>query len=566
VTRLSDWPRAVGALAGAVLLAAIVAALSANVVARTFALPLVGAGTVAQWAFAGLAFAALASLVSEGEGLQGLATRLVGAFVAASLAAGLWEAAGRVGGVEPVLGWPSAWRFLSAAAFSALALAAALLGGPAALLAGAAGLALSLSPLPPLPFAAGLAVFAAALAARVPVALALLAGVIVSPGVLSDAALAQTVMRGLGPYVLLAVPLFVFAAALMVAGGVGERIVAAALWLARARRTALGEANVIASLLFGGVSGSSVADAAMGARLLVPGMVAAGYPAGRAAAVTAASAVLPNVLPPSIALLLAAAATDQSVGALWLAGVGAGLVLTVVLWVAVRLTPPRRAPAGSPDAVERSVAVPSGRAVLAGLVPPVLIAGGVLGGLRLGLVTAVEAGLLAVAVAAVFAVRVRGTRALVEALEEAAVQTGRVAILIAAAAPVGFLFATSGVDVSALLPDGPSTVVLLAAVALCLLVGTALDVGAAILLVLPVLVPATAAAGADPVHAALVLTIALLLGGLTPPVGMLVLVVKDVSGARGVYRAILPYLLALAAGLGMIAAGPALGVGLVRLL
>jgi TRAP-type C4-dicarboxylate transport system permease large subunit len=181
-------------------------------------------------------------------------------------------------------------------------------------------------------------------------------------------------------------------------------------------------------------------------------------------------------------------------------------------------------------------------------------------------VTAVEAGLFAIAIAAAFAVRTKGPAAVAVALADAAVQTGRVALLIAAAAPVGFLFATSGVDVAALLPQGPAITVLLAAAALCLLIGTALDVGAAILLVLPVLVPAAAAAGADPVHAALVLTVALLLGGLTPPVGMLVLVVKDVTGTGGVYRAIVPYLLALAAALGIILAVPAISVGLVRLL
>lgn len=617
---LAALPGRLGAVAAAGLLVAIVGALTANVVARTFGLPLVGAGTAAQWAFAVLAFAALPSLLAEGEGFRGLATRLFGAFVAVSLAVGLWEAAARVGGVEPVLGWPSAWRFLLAAAFAALGLAGALHGGPGGALAAAAGACLAIAPLPALPFAAGLGVFAAALALRVPVAIGLLAAVLVSPGVLSDAALAQTVMRGLSTYVLLAVPLFVLAAALMVAGGIGERIVAAALWLARARRTAFGEANVIASLIFGGVSGSSIADAAMGARLLVPAMVAAGYPPGRAAAVTAASAVLPNVLPPSIALLLAAAATDQSVGALWLSGVGAGFALAAALWVAVRLTPPadtrprrpdegrsgdprpgpadgsaptaqatrdrphhaqaRREcgrppsagtapPAGALGAAadeggERA-ATPSGRAVLAGLLPPVLIAVGVLGGLRLGIVTAVEAGLLAVAIAAAFAIGARGPVAVVEALGEAAVQAGRVAILIAAAAPVAFLFATSGFDVGALLPAGSALGVLLAGIALCLVVGTALDVGAAILLVLPVLVPAAAAAGADPVHAALVFSIALLLGGLTPPVGMLVLVVKDVSGAGGVYRAVVPYLLALVAALGIIAAVPAVSVGLVRL-
>jgi tripartite ATP-independent transporter DctM subunit len=543
----------------AALLLVVVAALALNMIARTAALPVVGAGTVAQWAFAVLAFVALPALVKGRAGVAGLATRCVGAFVAATLLAGLLGAAERLGGTEPVLGWPSAWRFQAAAILAAGGLVAAGLARPAGALAAAAGALLAFAPLPPLSFAAGIAVFATALALRVPVALALLAGVAVAPGPLSDAALAQTVMRGLSPYVLLAVPLFVFAAALMVAGGIGERIVVAARWLARARRSALGEANVLTSLLFGGVSGSSIADAAMGARLLVPAMVAAGYPPARAAGVTAASAILPNVLPPSIALLLAAAATDLSVGALWLAGIGAGFALTGALWIAVRLTPPEEgadAPADAPSAGE----------ALRGLLPPLGIAAAVLSGLRLGLVTAVEAGLLAILIAGVFAWRAKGLAALGAAVPEAAVQTARVALLIGAAAPVGFLFATSGVGVGDVLPDASGTVVLLAAAALCLLLGMALDVGAAILLALPVLVPAAVAAGADPVHAALVLSVALLVGGLTPPVGMLVLVVQDVTGAGGVYRAVLPYLLALVAALGILIAVPGISMGLVRLL
>ena len=551
----------------------IVGALAVNVAARAFALPIFGAATVAQWAFAILAFAAFPALIGDAHAamLRRIATRGVAGFVTVSLAVGFWQAAEQVGGVTPVLGWPTAWRYLAAALLSALGLAAALTAGRAGVIAAACGVALALWPVRDLPVGVGVAVFALALALRVPVALALLAGVLVSPGPLSDAAFAQTVMRGLSAHVLLAVPLFVLAAALMVAGGIGARIVAAARWLARSRRSALGEANVIASLLFGGVSGSSIADAAMGARLLVPGMVQARYPPAQAAAVTAAAAVLPNVLPPSIALLLAAAATDQSVGALWLSGLGAGAVLTAALWLAVRLTPPPPSPPpGAESGAAQDVAgdgdtretAPRGRTVLMGLGPPLAIAIVVLGGLRLGLVTAVEAGLLAVAVAALFAVRERGLAALVPAVREAGVQTGRVGLLIAAATPVGFLFATSGADVAAVLPGGPAPLALLAAAGLCLLVGTVLDVGAAILLVLPVLVPACAAAGADPVHAALVLSIALLLGGLTPPVGMLVLVTKDIADTGGVYRAILPYLLALGAALGIIMMVPAISVGL----
>ncbi|MCF3935610.1 TRAP transporter large permease subunit [Acuticoccus sp. M5D2P5] len=558
---MADRLRFLSHLTASLLLGIIVLALTTNVVARTFALPIVGASLVAQWALPALAFASLATLATSAPGRRRWPGQVILGFVFATLLAGLLSAGERVGGVEAVLGIPTAWRYHVAAALTALGFAVALLrGGPWLALAGLAGAALVLLPLPQLPLWVALAVFALALAFEVPVALALVAGAALAPGPLSDAAMAQSVMRGLSPYVLLAIPLFVFAAALMVAGGIGARMVVAARWIAQRRASALGEANVVTSLLFGGVSGSSIADAALGARLLVPGMVAAGYRPGRAAAITAASSVLPNVLPPSIALLLAAAATDQSVGALWLAGVGAGLTLTAALWIAVRLTPPQ-------PAAETVEAEPvRGRDALLGVLPPVAIAIVVLGGLRLGIVTAVEAGLLAVFIAAAFAAAFRGLGAFLAAISEAAVQTGRVAFLIGAATPIGFLFATSGLKAAAFLPAGPALLVLLAAAGLCILIGTVLDVGAAILLMLPVLLPAAVAAGFDPIHATLVLTTALLLGGLTPPVGVLVLVVKDITKARGVYRALIPYFAALVLAVGVLLLVPALTVGLVKTL
>ncbi|MEM8852110.1 MAG: TRAP transporter large permease subunit [Pseudomonadota bacterium] len=543
-----------GAIA-ALALFGIVAALLVNVVARSLGLALVGANTFALWIFAILALAALPSLTAQRvpvKGASGLACQAILGFVLATMGLGAVAAAERLGGTDAVLGLPVAWRYVAAALLCGLAVLTqfARCGPGLSGLAFGLGAAAAFLPLPPLPLAVAAGGLALALFVKVPVALALVFAVVLAPGPMAGAALSQTLMRGLSTYVLLAVPLFVFAAALLVAGGLGAKIVEAARALTGRRNTAMGEANVLASALFGGVSGSSIADAAMGARLLVPPMVAAGYTPSRAAALTASSAILPNLLPPSIALLLAAAATDQSVAALWLAGVGAGAVVLVALWLAVRLLPPEGKAAPS--------AKPSARALIGGLVPPVLMAAVILTGLRIGLVTAVEAGLFAVALGVLYAVLGNGWRAALTALSEAALQTGRVAVLIAAAAPVGFILATSGIDWSAALPGGNPLVATLAAVALALIVGTILDVGAGILVLLPFLLPAGVAAGADPIAFTLAVVVALLIGGLTPPVGMLILVVKDVTGADGAFRAVVPFLLALVAAAALIAAGPPL--------
>lgn len=540
-------------VAAAGVLVALALALGVNVVSRSLGAPVVGANLLAAWLLPVLAFVALCRMLPAGPGLREDGARLVSGFALAALGLGMASAAMRIGGTEPVLAIPVALRFWVGAVAAAAALVTGALLGVRAAVALLAGAALALLPLPALPAGLAAAAFALFLWLRAPVALALVAAVALAPGPLSDAAMAQSVMRGLSGYVLLAVPLFILAAGLMVAGGIGDDIVTALRRVTRGRPTALGEANVWASLLFGGVSGSSIADAATGARLLAPGMVRAGYTPARAAAICAASAILPNVMPPSIALLIAAAATDLSVGALWFAGALAAPVLAIALFIAVRLTPPRE-----PVVAAEGEGAAEADGVLVRLVPAVAIAVAILGGLRLGIVTAVEAGLLAVAIAAVFALRRAGMRPLLDAVLEAADQSGRVVLLIAAAAPVAFLIATSGLDVAAVLPAGPPALILAAAVALCLLAGTVLDAGAAILLMLPFLVPAVAAGGVEPVHAALTLSIALVLGGLTPPVGILILVVKEVTGAHGVYRAVVPYVLALAMALLAITVAPIL--------
>ncbi|MEM0906758.1 MAG: TRAP transporter large permease subunit [Pseudomonadota bacterium] len=534
--------RFTGVLAAAVL-AALVGAVALNVLSRTFGLGLVGANIAGAWLLPVLAFLALPGLIPKKATWRGDVSRVVTGFVVGVATLGLTGAASRVGGIEPVLGIPVALRFGVVAVVCVFALAIGLLNGRRHAVTLLLGAGLAALPLPSLPVLVIAVFFLVMLAIRVPVALALLGAAALAPGPLSDAALSQTVVRGMSHSVLLAVPLFVLAAGLLVAGGVGQHILSAVRALCGQRATALGEANVWASLGFGGVSASSLADAATSARLLVPTMVRAGYRRERACAISAASAVLPNIVPPSIALLLAAAATDQSVGTLWLAGLAAAPIFTGALLIAVRLTPPQSSAPEEKDPAPTDNT--SSRRPLAALLPVALMGAALVLALRFGLVTAVEAGCVAVLLALLFAAKEGGISAIGAALVEAARQSGRVGLLIGAAAPIAFLVATSGVNAADVIPTHSAAVALLVAVLLCLLVGTFLDAGAAILLMLPVLIPTLVAAGIGPAHGTLTLTLSLLIGGLTPPVGILILVVKEVGGADGVYRAALPYLAAL---------------------
>ncbi|MEM8663229.1 MAG: TRAP transporter large permease subunit, partial [Pseudomonadota bacterium] len=330
-------------LAGLVL-AGLVGAIAVNIVARILGLPVVGANLVAIWLLPLIAMVAFAP-AGVGTGWRSIGVAALFGFAAGEIGSGLLAAGFAVGGVEPVLGVPRGLRFLAAAGALLCALALfAVRVRQSQLLACAVGVGAALLPGWQLSeeaqLLAGLGAFALAIFVRAPVAYGLIAGAALAPGPLSEAAIAQAMVRGLSGHVLLAVPLFLAAAALMLVAGYGERIAAAARAISGKGRRAAGYANIGASALFGGLSASSLADAAMGGRLLAPAMVDAGYPSSRAAALTAAAAILPNVMPPSIALLLAASATDLSVASLWLSGAGAAVVLAAGLVVAVRLVPP----------------------------------------------------------------------------------------------------------------------------------------------------------------------------------------------------------------------------------
>ncbi|MEM6848336.1 MAG: TRAP transporter large permease subunit [Pseudomonadota bacterium] len=536
------------------LLAGVVAALAVHVCARWFGLPIVGGAAVAQLLFIWLGIGGLA-VFAAGEGGSQPNWRQFGlsfilAFAAIRLGWGAVQAGSMIGGTEAVTGLAQWVRYAGAGAIAGSACIVACIGHWSRVVGVLAGAALALI-LPPLPFYAAAIGFAALLALRCPPALALLSAGTTADLGLSEPAFAQTILRGLNLSVLLAVPLFILAAGCLVASGLAGRLVDLAQHLTRHRRTAMAEANVLASGLFGGFSGSSLADAALGGRLLVPAMVQAGYGSKTAVALTASASLLPNILPPSLALLLAAAVTNQSVAALWLAGVGAGATLGLLLWGATRLVPPTGSALGAAVKTEER---PSWGVALAPLLGIALI----LVGLRGGFVTATEAGLVAVLAALGHGLATTGPKAMVAAFTAAADQTARIALLIGAVAPLSFFIATSGFSPSALLEGFGGWTLALLVLGVALVAGTVLDVGAGILLLLPLLLPQLMSAGFDPLQATVALTVVMLAGGLTPPVGLLVLTVAQVSAQPPAWVAVLPYLALILLAALLILAIPAL--------
>jgi tripartite ATP-independent transporter DctM subunit len=362
---------------------------------------------------------------------------------------------------------------------------------------------------------------------------------------LVEPALALSLLGGIGRYLLLAIPFFLLAGGLLtISGAAGDLVRFAAAMVGR-RRAGLGQTVLLTSVLFSGVSGSSIANAAFSSKTFMEPLTAAGYTPERAGAIIASTAVLDNIIPPSIAFLILAAATSLPVGPLLTGGLFAGLALAAALAVAIHFRADLKSSAISePRASRWRLALRAVPVFGLGLI--------VVAGIRLGIVSPTEASALAAAYTYLLALWGRDSRAgIFSALQQAGAETAAIAMLIGAATPLAFLLAVDGIGTWATglalsLGENPF-MVMLAANLILLCVGLVLDIGAAILLFAPILLPVAVAVGIDPVAFGVVVVVNLMIGGLTPPVGILVQVTSAATGvpATRLFAATRPYLAAL---------------------
>lgn len=416
--------------------------------------------------------------------------------------------------------------------------------------------------------------FAVALMIGTPVSFAMLFSAFVANfagNILPPAAVVQNMVNGSSKFLMLAIPFFILAGAMMNSGGLTNRLMEFATSLVGHMRGGLAQVNIVSSALYAGVSGSSYSDAALGTKLLVPQMIKRGYSAPFSCAVTAASATLPNVIPPSIALLILAAAGNLSVGKLWLAGVMPGIVMALMLMALIYVMSLRRGYGG--DAPKASM-TQRGQMLLHAL-PVLLLALLIIGGIRFGVVTPTEAGVLAVMYAALLGILVYRSwtpGALYETIRGAAVDAALVGFLIGAASPFAFVLVSQQVpqSIARALPGltDNTIILLLLANLLLLLFGMLLDIGASILILTPLLMPAMVAVGVDPIHFGIVIVVNLMIGGLSPPVGMLAFITSSVSGTpvHHVFQNLLPFIGILLVALALITFIPGISLGLGHLL
>jgi tripartite ATP-independent transporter DctM subunit len=360
----------------------------------------------------------------------------------------------------------------------------------------------------------------------------------------------QRMSTGVDSFPLLAIPLFILAGQLLNRGGIAERIFDFAHDLVGHIRGGLAHCNVVASIIFSAMSGVAQADAAGLGSVEVRAMRERGFDPAFAAAVSAASAIIGPIIPPSVIMVIYGLLANVSVADLFLAGILPGLLMgfslmAMIYWLALtgRVPMPVEPRATFGD-LRRSFL----RGLPAFMAPAILI-----GGLMLGVATPTELGAVTVVYAAVlgFAYRDLTWRDLFEAATETLLFYGVLVYIISAAAPFGWLISVNNLPAQLAeqifaISREPWVVLLIINVIL-LVLGCVMETTALLLIMTPTLLPIIKAVGIDPVHFGVVMILNLLIGTITPPFGVLLFILKEIAGVSfaRMARAVVPFYIPL---------------------
>ncbi len=388
-----------------------------------------------------------------------------------------------------------------------------------------------------------------------PVAFALMLSAIpvfVLTGTMPTTVAIQKMVTALENFPLLAVPFFILAGNLMNEAGITERLVKFSRLLTGWLAGGLAQVSIVLSMLMGGISGSAVADASMEARLLGPPMRNQGYSPAFISAVLAFGSIITATIPPSIGLILFGYINEVSIGRLFIGGLLPGLLLTVILMAATWLVARKRGYA--PDLPERPSARDLGRSFLesiwALMFPVFLVIG-----FRFGFFTATEAGVFLVLYALIIGTlvyRELTPARILDAFRATMSDLGMVMLLIMMAAVLGYAMTIERApqeitQFMTSLTQNPAGLLLIVC-GILVVTGMFLEGAANILLVTPIVMPVLIHAGFDPVHMGIVIVLLINLGGLTPPVGVIMFTVCGILDVKtGAYaRAAIPFFVAIA--------------------
>jgi len=333
-------------------------------------------------------------------------------------------------------------------------------------------------------------------------------------------------------FILLAVPLFIVAANIMNAGTISDRLLRFCVALVGRFRGGLGHVNVVASLVFSGMSGSAVADAAGIGRVIIDMMTRSGhYSRGYAAAITAASATIGPIIPPSIPMVLYALVSGSSIGFLFLAGILPGLLMGLVLMAMNLWISQRRDFALEEPTPLRDLPMTTFRAFPA-LMMPVILLYGIYGGVTTPTEAAAVAAFYALVLAALF-YRSLSLRAFYEILVSSARSSAAIGLVIGGALILNYIVASENIPgrvAQALVGlDVAPLTFLIGVNILILLLGCVLDASTIILVIIPLFLPSARELGIDLVHFGVVAIVNCMIGLITPPYGILLFVINAVT-------------------------------------
>lgn len=376
------------------------------------------------------------------------------------------------------------------------------------------------------------------------------------------ALMAQRMTAAVDSFLILAIPFFYLAGELMNACKLTERIVAMSKAFVGHIHGGLAQVNIFASMIFSGMSGSATADTTALGSVLIPAMKKEGYPAPFSAAVTVASAMVGPIIPPSVALVIYGALANVSIGRLLLAGVIPGLVIIasqmIFTWFVARAKDyPRYPRATLPEVVTAT------RGGAAAVLFPVIIVAGILS----GVFTPTEAAAVAVLYGFILGKVVFRNVSFGElwrVLQQVTWGSVRILAIIAVASAFSWIMVREQVPqtIASTLEtiSGEPIVALLIIIALLLVVGLFMVASSAEIVLTPILVPVVVQFGVDPVHFGVLMVFSLIIGGGTPPVGVLLFIAQDIAGIGfgKMVRAMLPFYVPLFGALLILALFPEL--------
>lgn len=389
------------------------------------------------------------------------------------------------------------------------------------------------------------------MAIGVPIAFAMAMGLVATIqvwGGISFSMLFQQIFQGINSFTFIAVPMFILAGELMSRVGIIDDILLLCRVVMGWVPGSLANANIVASMFFAGVSGSAVADTSAIGGALIPAMIKEGYDDDFSVAVTASSSVIGPIIPPSIGMVLYGATIGTSISAMFMGGIVPGILIGLGLMIpATYLSIKRKYPRNTERYTAKQILYAVARAIPA-LMMPLLVLGGILGGICSPTEAASVAILYSILVGA-FYYRTLTFSVLVDCMKKSMVQSGAILLIAAVACPVGWLVAMGKVPV--LLAEFIMSVttnkflVLLLINVFLLILGCGIDANVSLLIFAPILAPLAVSLGVHPIHFAIIFILNITIGLATPPYGVCLFVGSGIAKIplSRTMKAILPFCL-----------------------